>query len=139
MKKSKRLMGRYWLVAILCITSITILDYFFGTVCYLEFFFGIPCPFCGITRAAKLMLTGNFVESFRMHPLLIFVIIGVFLYIFLKGKSIKCRKLMVFYGIVILIFFISFYIYRMNVYYPDVEPMVYRENNALSWIMSFLQ
>jgi hypothetical protein len=31
--------------------------------------FGIPCPGCGMTRAALLFLNGDIAASFRMHPL----------------------------------------------------------------------
>lgn len=138
MKEVKLLIKRYWFATVLCIVAIMVLDYFFDTVCYMEFLFGIPCPFSGITRATKLMLTGHFLESFKMHPLLILVIIGLILYILLKSNSIKYRNVMVFYGIITLIIFILFYIYRMKVYYPNVEPMVYREDNILNRILSFL-
>jgi hypothetical protein len=30
---------------------------------------GLPCPTCGITRAARLALHGDFAGAFRMHPL----------------------------------------------------------------------
>lgn len=30
---------------------------------------GLPCPTCGITRAARLALHGDFGGAFRMHPL----------------------------------------------------------------------
>lgn len=136
MKEINLLVKRYWFAAFLSIISIIFVDYVFATVCYVTLLFGVPCPFCGIIRATKLMLTGHFIESFQMHPLLIFVIIGIILYILLKGKSIKYRKIMVYYGIIVLIIFILFYIYRMKMHYPNVEPMVYKKENILSWIIN---
>ncbi|NLZ81326.1 MAG: DUF2752 domain-containing protein [Clostridiales bacterium] len=138
MKELKLSIKQYWLAAAFCTIFVMIIDYFFDTVCYTEILFGIPCPFSGITRATKLMLTGNFIESFQMHSLLILVIIGVVLYILLKSKSLKYRNVMVFYGIISLIIFIVFYIYRMKVYYPNVEPMIYKEDNILSWIINII-
>lgn len=61
-----------------------IMNYVFGTICTLKLFFGIPCPFCGITRAAIELLNLNIKESFEMHPLLIFVIVAIVFYLYNK-------------------------------------------------------
>ncbi|WP_408632116.1 DUF2752 domain-containing protein [Mobilisporobacter senegalensis] len=101
--------------------------------------FGIPCPACGITRATKLLLTGHFVESFQMHPLLVLVIIGCLLYLILNILLKKYIDFIKYYGIICILIFICFYIYRMKMYYPNVEPMLYREDNLLSKLFSFIQ
>ena len=40
-----------------------------GYQCPLRFFFGIPCPFCGMTRAFLCVLEGDLAKSFYFHPL----------------------------------------------------------------------
>lgn len=40
-----------------------------GYQCPLRFFLGIPCPFCGMTRAFLCVLAGDFAKSFYFHPL----------------------------------------------------------------------
>ncbi len=114
------------------VESINIL---WGTVCYSVLLFGIPCPFCGITRATKLLLQGQFKASFIMHPLLILVILGVTLYTILNIILNKSMVFIKFYVIICIIIFFIFYLYRMKTYYPYQEPMVYREDNLLSYIM----
>lgn len=75
-----RLWKKYGLAITLCIITLTIMNLIFDTVCLSTLFLGIPCPACGITRATKYMILGQFQKSFEMHPLLILVIIGVILY-----------------------------------------------------------
>ena len=53
-----------------------------GYQCPLLFFFGIPCPFCGMTRAFLCVLNGAIPRSFHFHPLwplvlFILVILGL--------------------------------------------------------------
>jgi len=38
---------------------------------------GLPCPVCGITRSSVLMLHGDFIGSFRIHPLGPLLVIGL--------------------------------------------------------------
>lgn len=129
----------YCFAVLICIASLSILNYFLGTVCFSVMLFGIPCPACGITRATKLLLTGHFVESFQMHPLLVLVIIGCLLYLILNILLKKYIDFIKYYGIICILIFICFYIYRMKMYYPNVEPMLYREDNLLSKLFSFIQ
>lgn len=133
-----RLWKKYGFAIILCMISLTIINSIFGTVCISVIFFGIPCPACGITRATKLMLMGQFQKSFEMHPLLILVIFSVIL-VYIMIKLLHNSRLFIrIYVIICVVIFICFYIYRMYVYFPDVEPLVYREDNLLSSIRSLL-
>lgn len=110
----------------------------YGTVCYSVLLFGVPCPFCGITRATKLLLRGQLRDSFHMHPLLILVIIGVILYSIINIILNKSMVFIKFYVIICIIIFFTFYLYRMKIYYPHQEPMVYREDNLFSYIIEGL-
>jgi hypothetical protein len=40
-----------------------------GWPCPTRTILGIPCPGCGMTRAARLVLHGDFAAATRMHPL----------------------------------------------------------------------
>jgi hypothetical protein len=41
----------------------------FGSACPIQLAVGIPCPTCGITRATRLALHGDFAGATHMHPL----------------------------------------------------------------------
>lgn len=138
MKKLIPLLKKYFFPFLLCVISLSILDYLTGSVCFSKILFGIPCPACGITRAAILMITGHFNESFQMHPLLILVIIGIFLYLILKKVLKNYRFFINSYVIICVLVFVCFYLYRMQKYYPNVEPLVYKEDNLLAKVRAFL-
>lgn len=38
-------------------------------LCPTAFFFGVPCPGCGLTRATLALLHGDFAAALRFHPL----------------------------------------------------------------------
>jgi hypothetical protein len=109
-----------------------------GSVCPSVILLGIPCPGCGLTRAGRLLITGHFRESFYMHPLLIPVIIGILLVLLLKSTTRNYKLFINVYVIIILSAFIIFYLYRMERYFPDKEPMIYRRDNLYSKVQAIL-
>lgn len=38
-------------------------------LCPTAFFFGVPCPGCGLTRATLALVRGDFAAALRFHPL----------------------------------------------------------------------
>ena len=134
-----KLFKKHWIVITLYLLVIMGFNYIYGSVCFSTIMLGIPCPGCGITRATKLMLTWHFKESFQMHPLLPLVIIGVVSYPIIR-KTLKNYILFVkIYVAICIVIFIGFYIYRMKMYYPNIQPMVYYKDNYLYKMMVFLQ
>ena len=134
------LVKRYWLGILLSLIALAILNLLFGSVCFSVILFGIPCPACGITRASKLMITGHFLESVQMHPLLILVIFGFILYPIIKKQLNNYCFFIKFYVIICLIIFIVYYIYRLKVYFPNKEPMLYQPDNIITnYILSNLK
>lgn len=139
MKEIKELVKNYWLGCVLALVAMIVIDHFLGTICLSTILLGIPCPSCGITRATILMLTGHFRESLQMHPLLPIVIFGVLGSLFIKIKLKKYLFLIKYYVIIAVAVFVIFYIYRMKLYYPDVEPMVYTPDNVLHHFRQLIQ
>jgi hypothetical protein len=129
------LIKRYGVAIALCIATLYLMNRLFKTVCFSILLLGIPCPACGITRATKLLLTGQIKKSFNMHPLLILVIIGIILTLIIKFKLKNYRFFIKPYVIICLSIFVGFYLYRMITYYPNVEPLTYREDNMLEMII----
>ena len=57
--------------------------------CPFSFFLGIPCPFCGMTRAFLCVLKGDLIEAFYFHPLWPLVIVAGIIVILVKIKVLK--------------------------------------------------
>ncbi len=103
-------------------------------VCPMVLMTGLPCPGCGMTRAAVLFLKGQWLDAWRMHPFIYALLIlaaaaAVFRY-GLGRPAPGMRPLTT----AVLILALAFYAYRMAKYFPDREPMVYFEGNALRFV-----
>lgn len=99
----------------------------FGYICPSMIIVGIPCPACGLTRAGLMFFTGHFNESFDMHPLFIFVLILMVLYIkclLLKKSTIRLRQA----AIILLIISFPLFFARMILFFPKQEPLVINKN-----------
>lgn len=57
--------------------------------CPFYFLLGIPCPFCGMTRAFLCVLKGDLIEAFYFHPLWPLVIAAGIIFILVKIKVLK--------------------------------------------------
>jgi hypothetical protein len=90
---------------------------------------GVPCPGCGMTRAFLHLFEGHIKEAFHFHPLFPLVI---FIPFFMTTK----KKRYLYSAIFILIIV---WLIRLKLYYPNVEPMVYLENNLFSFIKSLIE
>ena len=120
--------------------ALLIIDLVWGKICPVRTMIGIPCPGCGLTRAFKLAMTGNFYQATVINPLWIAIIVLVILYLsirYLITDEKKSKKLL--YGlkvcaIIIGLLCIVYYIYRMICWFPDREPMVYDSKNAINYI-----
>lgn len=100
-------------------------------VCPMVLLTGLPCPGCGMTRAALLFLKGHWLQAFWMHPffyVLLALATAAFILRYAAGRSITGMRWIV---SVTLFLSIVFYIYRMMRYFPDREPMVYVPRNIL--------
>ncbi|MCL1997208.1 MAG: DUF2752 domain-containing protein [Turicibacter sp.] len=105
-------------------------NYFFGYISPSMIIIGIPCPGCGLSRAGVLFLSGNFIESFQMHPLFIpsmlfLAYVGVYKIWPNKAKHIKAIS------IAFAALFFAVYVYRMVHFFPLQEPMVVNVDSIL--------
>ena len=98
-------------------------------LCPINYISGFPCPACGITRSFFMLLKGNFFESLKFHPFALIILIYAFYFIigrYLINISYKnLEKIFIIIGI----FMIFFYIYRMIYYYPSTKPLTYNYNS----------
>ena len=111
----------------------------FGYICPSMVLAGLPCPACGLTRAGLLFATGNFAESFGLHPLLIPAV--VFIAVTVAMKFIKPNKIKVLQipAIFLLICFIVLYIFRMVSLFPHHPPMVINSESILHNIINLIR
>jgi len=102
-------------------------------------FVGLPCPACGFTRAGLLLLAGRFEESLRMNPMLVPALAfaaGAFL-----CKIFRPGKIKYFYlpAAALIVIFVSVFIYRMGISFPESEPLVVNGDSVLHKILYILK
>lgn len=98
-------------------------------ICPMTYLFGLPCPGCGMTRSLLLLLMGQWRQSWEMHPFLaVWAVFVLFMGIerYLLQKNGKWKQIVL---ILILSGMLLFYLYRMAVFFPGQEPMIYLEEN----------
>lgn len=91
--------------------------------CPSKLIFGLPCPGCGMTRAAVSLLRLDFKSAFYYHPL-VFIMPPVFLYI-IHIRVIKHRlskKTEITLLIVVILLFAAVYFYRLYTGNEIVKP-----------------
>lgn len=133
----KKDVSGYALGIILCGIYIGIMTAAFGAVCPARIFTGLPCPGCGLSRAALLMARGELAASLKMHPMLLYLLActawGFYVRYFTAcpGKYKKYGEILLIAGVFL---FIAVYIVRIRRYFPDQPPMVYEPDNMMSRI-----
>jgi len=82
--------------------------------CAYKYFFGIDCPICGAQRSLLLLMQGNFAESFKTYPPLVFllalILLAIAYLIFPKIIKVKFLKQ---YAVVVLIIISINYAYKI--------------------------
>jgi hypothetical protein len=82
--------------------------------CGYKYFFGIDCPICGSQRSLIFLMKGNFAESFRMYPPLVFVLALIFFAVayFIFPSVIKAKFLKQ-YAVFVLMIIAANYTYKI--------------------------
>lgn len=106
--------------------------------CPIKLITGYPCPSCGMTRAGFAALTFNFKEAFFYNPIIFLLPPILWIIIFnerpIINKIYNCKLL----WILLIIFVITNYIYRMYTIYPNY-PLDYEPNNLISFIINLIK
>lgn len=116
------------------IVILALFNALFHNVCPLVLTVGLPCPACGFTRALLLVLQGQFISAFYMHPMIYMALL--FLIYFCWMRYIKQKRAPFAKGIVValLVVALGIYGYRMITYFPHKAPMVYEPNNLVRMV-----
>ena len=127
-----RLLG----VALFC-AYFVVTNAIFGYVSPSMIFVGLPCPACGLTRSGLLFFSGNFIESFRVHPLFIptlaWVVGAVLCKQLWQDKLVHIKNL----GLLLLVLSIVVYIIRMVLLFPHSPPMTVNSDSILHNLINF--
>lgn len=109
----------------------------FGSFCPMVMFTGFPCPGCGLTRAALNIIVGNIQGCIYYNPTIfiwIIYILGVGFERYVLNKT-KIRKWQILLAIISLIT-VGVYVYRMKLYFPNREPLIYNRNNLIYYMLN---
>lgn len=92
---------------------LVICNFLFGTVCPIAFFFGVPCPGCGMTRAAFALLRGDFRLAAQYNATIyLWALYGV-LWLIDRYVIAKKGKLSTVLLIVVCLLTLGYYFYRI--------------------------
>lgn len=91
-----------------------------GYKCPIYNIIGLPCMSCGMTRAWRLVLSGDVIAAFLMHPLFL---LPLCLFV---PRCQKTRPLLIIIGI-----FVTVYIIRMFLLFPHTAPMNYNYESLI--------
>lgn len=129
----------YGVAAVAFLLYAVIVNLVFHAFCPLVIFCGVPCPGCGISRAAVCLAMGWWKMAWQLNPVIFPIALFAayfFLNRYLLGRRVKGLKTAV--GI-ILALLVVVYVVRMYLYFPDRIPCVYTEHNILAHIFPFYQ
>lgn len=117
-------------VILLCYT--VIVNLVFHAFCPLVIVCGLPCPGCGITRAAVCFITGRWRQAWQLNPVIFPIVLTALYFVanrYLLGRSAKGMKWLLAFDAALLLIV---YLVRMHLYFPDREPYVYTADNVLA-------
>ena len=129
---------QYSAAVILCALFLLLLELLLGKTCLLRILLGIPCPGCGLSRAALLLFSGHPTESIALHPFLLPLLFVLLLWIWEHYILDRPPRL---FAISICLCFggmFIFYLYRMKHCFPLVPPMTYDSENLAHTLLSLL-
>lgn len=100
---------------------------------------GLPCPGCGMTRAAVLFLQGHWRAAWQMHPFFFAVLalaVWAFAGRYAAGRGSRALK---WTASAVLVLAVVFYVYRMITVFPHRAPMLYERRNGLRMLWNAWQ
>lgn len=120
-----------WLVIALLIYYFLV-HFITGAFCPMVIVTGLPCPGCGMTRAALFFMTGQFARGIRANPsILLWTAFACYMFVqrYIRGRRVREAQYLV--G-AIAAAMIIIYVYRMAAVFPNRAPMSITYRNLLS-------
>ena len=103
-------------------------------VCPMVLFWGLPCPGCGMTRAALLFFKGKWNTAWQMHPFVFTLPVLAVLAFASRYAAGRDSKALKWTASAVLAVSIVFYVYRMLTVFPHRAPMLYEPGNGLGML-----
>ena len=94
---------------------------------------GVPCISCGLTRAFKSLFKLDIYGAFFYHPL--FFLIPIIPFLLLRAKNENIQKKLNILSIIVIALFITVWIIRLILYFPNEYPMTFNENSIFGNII----
>jgi len=119
-----------------------------GTICPVSGVFGIPCPFCGLTRAASRAIIGDYAGSLEANPTLVLVLCDLLVVCDFFRRDINMRingthpgrsRLSRFHKWFLALSAAAVaivWVWRMVTMFPDTPPMTWHEDSLLLRLLS---
>jgi len=123
--------GRFFpIIVFAAVAAIALLaDIFFQeSICIFLRFSGIPCPACGMTRAAVSLFNLDIVAALMYHPLVWMPAVICVLAYFDKLTERIC--------IILVVLLLLVWVVRMLTMFPDQEPMIFYEHGLIPTIFN---
>ncbi|MCL2050272.1 MAG: DUF2752 domain-containing protein [Lachnospiraceae bacterium] len=122
---------KYWWLLFIFAAYYVMIHYFSAATCPIYQIIGLPCAGCGMSRATRFVLTGQFARAYYLNPLAFGIVFFAFycgFHRYIRGKAIPY-----FIQGIILLFalLLIFYFVRMYLYFPGRVPYVYNYNNLM--------
>lgn len=125
-----------WALLILAVYG-PITHAFFDVFCPLRAFCGLPCPGCGMSRAAFYIFQWDFETAFNLNPAIYLWIPYIIFILWNRYVIKKHHKAAWSLCIIICILTIVNYVILMVSRFPYIEPCVYHPNNLLARLSFF--
>ena len=130
---------QYYKGLVLCALFLFFLEAVLGKTCLFRILFGMPCPGCGLSRAASLLTQGRLEESLTVHPFLIPLLFVLVLWAWERYGRNRSPRLSAAAALLCFTGMVLFYAWRITRYFPQTPPMVYEPDNLLHSIFRLIQ
>lgn len=130
---------QFGLAVVVLLIYMTVVSQIFGAFCPVRLFTGLPCPGCGITRAAVFLMTCRWQQAWQMNPVVFPIMLCAAYFClmrYLLGRKVKGMKVL---AAIIMVLLAVVYCIRMYLYFPERVPYVYTEANVLAHVFPFYQ
>lgn len=123
---------------ILAFFVVAIMDLTLGTVCATRLLLGIPCPFCGLTRAGVRLLAFDVVGAWEYNPLIFYIAVLFLFWCANRYFGLFSKKMLTILLVLLVVIAIPLYVYRLNLLFPHTEPLTYSNDNFLSYLLKLI-